>query len=88
MDERSCLLSESNSTNVVRGECYCCAGDRSAVLWRRIRESEVGRDRPPDSDVLVIREGYVRLDGWRSRAHVSSRMVSCASELVILLLIQ
>ena len=44
--------------------------------------------RPPDSDVLVIREGYVRLDGWCSRAHVSSRMVSRASELVNLLLIQ
>ena len=45
-------------------------------------------DRPPDSAVLVIREGYVRLDGWCSRAHVSSRMVSRASELVNLLLIQ
>ena len=44
--------------------------------------------RPPDSAVLVIREGYVRLDGWCSRAHVSSRMVSRASELVNLLLIQ
>ena len=44
--------------------------------------------RPPDSAVLVIREGYVRLDGWCSRAHVSSRMVSRASELAILFLIQ
>ena len=43
---------------------------------------------PPDSAVLVIREGYVRLDGWCSRAHVSSRMVSRASELAILFLIQ
>ena len=66
--------------------------DTSVQMFARIWNKSFGGlmicRRPPDSAVLVIREGYVRLDGWCSRAHVSSRMVSRASELVNLLLIQ
>ena len=77
------FLSNINGFSVV---VKCCEEGKFFNDFRK--EANVYQRRPPDSAVLVIREGYMRLDGWCSRAHVSSRMVSRASELVNLLLIQ